>query len=463
MRLAIISNVFPPHVIGGYELGCCHLARAAIRAGHDVRVLTSAAIGRLKKRCPAHDLNVRPIFKPVYFYESAISGTPSTDTAALFGGIDSGNVLSLNSELAAWRPDAIWIFNPLGLGPVGILETAISSGVPTALHLMDNLDQTVLDNQGVGHLVARWKRAKSRIGAIACSSKTLALNRMAGDFAAAAVIPNGIRLTDNRQRSEAPPGDRLRLVYFGQIERHKGVLQLIDALHKVRSLTPAPVELSLIGSGSSEFGMELEAYVRRRGLEGAVHRLGFMEPEALAARLPEMDAAVFPLSPDEPFAYVVIEAIRAGLPTIVTREAGCAECLPEEYPFLLRNRNDPAELASLIGKVTADWKATLRWRERARTSIEAKCDLDRSCLPAIIRFIASLPQREPIPDAVDRILSSLQTGIQDHLALHQSASRVRVGKRIERWIRSRIPSRIRHRAKRLVHDASRLTFGRRAS
>ena len=43
MRVLVISNLFPPDVIGGYELLCQDLADGLHERGHEVRVLTSHA------------------------------------------------------------------------------------------------------------------------------------------------------------------------------------------------------------------------------------------------------------------------------------------------------------------------------------------------------------------------------------------------------------------------------------
>src|SRR5687768_4307316 len=41
MRILVITNLFPPVVIGGYELGCAQQVAVLRARGHDVDVLTS--------------------------------------------------------------------------------------------------------------------------------------------------------------------------------------------------------------------------------------------------------------------------------------------------------------------------------------------------------------------------------------------------------------------------------------
>src|SRR5512143_519638 len=41
MRILVISNFYPPHVIGGYEIGCRDIVEGLKSRGHAVSVLTS--------------------------------------------------------------------------------------------------------------------------------------------------------------------------------------------------------------------------------------------------------------------------------------------------------------------------------------------------------------------------------------------------------------------------------------
>ena len=41
MKVLAISNLYPPDLMGGYELGCRQMVEALCRRGHEVRVLTT--------------------------------------------------------------------------------------------------------------------------------------------------------------------------------------------------------------------------------------------------------------------------------------------------------------------------------------------------------------------------------------------------------------------------------------
>ena len=41
MKILVVSNLYPPQHVGGYELGCRDVVEKLRARGHDVRVLTS--------------------------------------------------------------------------------------------------------------------------------------------------------------------------------------------------------------------------------------------------------------------------------------------------------------------------------------------------------------------------------------------------------------------------------------
>ena len=43
MKILVLSNFYPPEVVGGYELACAQAVEALRRRGHEVLVLTAAA------------------------------------------------------------------------------------------------------------------------------------------------------------------------------------------------------------------------------------------------------------------------------------------------------------------------------------------------------------------------------------------------------------------------------------
>jgi glycosyltransferase involved in cell wall biosynthesis len=413
MYFALLSNIFPPHVRGGYELGCESIARALVRLGHRVAILTSASMGRLERAPRSKDLQIFALFEPIFEYEdslkSRLGGTNywrrRRDEA--FGGVLASNALSLARFLGDSRPDVLWMFNPLGLGPIGILEAALTQPLKCIIHLMDDVDGFVVQHQGSVFLEGRYRRLKSSISAISCSRKILYQNEFSGSYRSHRVIHNGVTFEEIACRREtlSRPEQPCRFVYFGQVSEQKGLLHMLRAASRAAA---SSFTIDIIGRGDSAFETRMNREIASSGLREMVNVLGFMPREELLSRLTDYDAAILLLSSHEPFGYAPLEAAAAGLPVILTSGVGIAECFPNDYPLLVPDRSDAAEVADKI-----DWCVMNRSCLRAlglglRDELKVHCDFDSVVMPAYLRTIRACPTNEG-NFSVEGLLSSYMT------------------------------------------------------
>lgn len=396
MYFALLSNIFSPHLRGGYELGCESIARALMRLGHKVVILTSKSIGQLRKVNPAGGLEVREIFEPVFEYEDAVHARLAASSywqrrrQEAFGGVIVSNALALSRFLEESGPDVLWIFNPLGLGPVGILEAALSYPCKCIIHLMDHVDDAISQHQYSLFLEGRYRRLKASISAISCSRKILCANERVGSYRSHRVIYNGIHFDEIPSRPDriARMDEPCRFVYFGQVTKAKGVSQIIRAAAQARTRN---FTIDIIGRSGSSFQSELSREIAESHLENQVKILGFMSREDLLPRLTDYDAAIMLLSAAEPFGYAPIEAAAAGLPVTLTSGVGAAECFPADYPLFVADRENTTEIASKI-----DWCADNALSLRSiglgvREHLRSYCDCDSVVMPAYLRTIRTAP------------------------------------------------------------------------
>src|ERR1044072_8859028 len=103
MRILVISNFYPPHFIGGYEIGCRDIVEALKARGHDVIVLTSThGVNR-----PEHSDNVYRWLKTDL--ELKINGS-SSDLLKIIKK-ESINRRAFNRVCRAFRPDVVYVWN----------------------------------------------------------------------------------------------------------------------------------------------------------------------------------------------------------------------------------------------------------------------------------------------------------------------------------------------------------------
>ncbi len=415
MRVMVVSNIFPPHVRGGYELGLLEVARAFLRAGHEVEVVTSSSIGMLEKRAPVTDVTVRPVFAPVLAFEADLAerleGSPawSRDRTDALGGVHAANVMALDLELQRFKPDRIWVGNPLGLGPVSLLETTLTAGVPVIVHLMDDIDRYLLGYRRPLHWLARMRRLKKQLTAVSCSTLVRDMNSVVGDYAEHVVVLNGVDF--GAMTHQAQPGlhdGPLRFVYAGQVEPLKGIPHLIEGASRLAASGTAPFELDIIGPATTSYAASLADGLTSKGLDGCVRLLGRMERTELWHRLSTYDAAVLPLKLDEPFGYAWLEAAAAGLPVVVTRGRAVTENFPDSYPLFIDDRDDPLSVAAALGWCLSHRTALAPLGRALHAHLRQRCDTTTAVNPRYERVLASA---RPPRIATDRntLLASLLT------------------------------------------------------
>lgn len=352
MKILIVSNLFPPDCIGGYELGCSRIAQALAARGHDVVVATSRAADAGSSESTGR-LRVRRVFAPLR--ELLLREHPPESPALRAedsmkrAGVEVAAMGALREVIALDLPDVIYLFNPVGLGPLGLMETILGSAVPAVFHLMDNLDLVLGAHWRASGLRARLARIKMGFTALSCSRGCLGHNSHLGRYAAASVIYSGIEeIFSPEKRQLEPAGARFRFVCSGQVTRPKGIPQLLAAFHQARLASTVPLELHLIGRTGNDL-----APAMRLGADGVVFH-GHQPHDATLEMLRRMDAGVYPLPDTEAFGYAPIECLSAGVPAILPRRAGCSEMLPDTYPLFVSSRDRVDELAELMARTARD-------------------------------------------------------------------------------------------------------------
>ena len=131
--------------------------------------------------------------------------------------------------------------------------------------------------------------------------------------------------------------ERTVVLFLGRLHSKKGLDLLIPAFDAVRRERP-DAHLLLVGPGEPAYVQSLHDEVSRRGLDRAVTFTGILSGRDKWAAMAASDLFVLP-SYQENFALTVVDAIRSGLPVLVSRrvniwkdlvDAGAArDCEPE--------------------------------------------------------------------------------------------------------------------------------------
>jgi glycosyltransferase involved in cell wall biosynthesis len=170
----------------------------------------------------------------------------------------------------------------------------------------------------------------------------------------ATIIYNGVAI-DPRAPRVGPADPALRRVLFaGRLEEQKGVDVLCDALPLVQLPPGVQGELTIVGHGAHQHGVN--ALARNAPPGWTVNVRG-----AAADLMPLFAASDMLVMPSrfEGLGLVAIEATLAGLPVVSTDAPGLQEALPADYPW----RTKPGDAMSLATSMTFACNETSRWKD----------------------------------------------------------------------------------------------------
>lgn len=328
MKILVLSNLYPPDVIGGYELGCRQAVDALRSQGHEVLVLTT--VPRIPAANPPHvrrELHFNDLWNPYVFQHN--SPVTSHLTAVRSGGVDAHNVHVLARVIEEFQPDVAYVWMIVGVGGLGLLATLQHMEIPWLWHLMDDVPLMLCryNNRLVPELVDELRR-QMRGRFVSCSRQLVDEIESGGLHLghSVEVIPNWIvgEAIDPPRSDYYTPGcgRPLRIVNAGQISRHKGVDLLIESAARLRHAGYEDFRIDFFGNDSDAYFASL---VRYFGLDRHIRFMGSRPQQELAGLYRDYDLFAFPTWAREPFGFAPMEAATSGCVSLMSQLCGKAE------------------------------------------------------------------------------------------------------------------------------------------
>jgi len=362
MRILLLSNFYPPHFIGGYELGCREVVEGLRARGYELLVVTST-----------YGVSAETAPEPGVLRRLYLRNSPG-DPPRNFRAIGEHNLKEFRTAVSNFHPDIIYAWNLDSLG-APLIDEIETGRRPQAYYVSD------LWMLGATGRVPPWLECKPKrqfqrqIDAIflraflrlsgnqmprkftnlqCCSrfvfDKINSLDAAQGDCE---VIYWGVRLekfASSTHRRENP----FRLLYVGQLERHKGVHTAVRAFSIIQQEIPA-ARLTIVGGSLDGFyGKELRQLARRGTGSTAISFRGRVAPRELRDIFSEHDILLFPSEWDEPFALTPLEAMAAGLAVVATSTGGSAEIFENGVNSLIFRAGDYEDCARQTERLLKD-------------------------------------------------------------------------------------------------------------
>jgi glycogen(starch) synthase len=369
----MVSNLYPPYWIGGYEQIAAWVAEGLKERGHDVHVLTGRGPALMGKPSITTGLDLdQPALLEMH-REDGIAYPRGLVEGVKHHVMNRGNFGASRAVIAGFRPDLLSFWNASFVTYSPLLAARLA-GVPAVVHLSD-VAANPFRNPHPPAFPAPL-RAAARWGV----DRLLRLARPTRF-----VVPSRF-LRDRLVETEGLPADRVdvlhwpvepsisraapetrrtsparRFLFVGSLVPEKGPQVLLAAFREALRERP-DLSLSFAGDGPRAYVAELRATAA--GMP--VRFLGRLDRAAVTRAYREHDALVLPSIWDEPFAVVPLEAMALGLPVIATAAGGTPEAVEDGTTGLLVPPSDPAALAAAMRRLTADPLGTAALAERGQ-------------------------------------------------------------------------------------------------
>jgi glycosyltransferase involved in cell wall biosynthesis len=386
MRILVLTNFYPPHYVGGYELGCRDVVEGLRARGHQVAVLTST-----------YKVNKPSRRQGVYrWLESDFTSDGNRTGFFRLLRKELANRRAFKNACRSFGPDVIYAWNITHIS-VSNLFMAERMGLPVHYFVSDHWlsqwenDPWILMTRRSPRRLHRrlvWRALRPLLRASGlCPEGSLDLSRTqfvsrflkqaalkAGKPAAGSeVIYWGIDA--DRFSADGRRRDASKLLYVGQITAHKGVRTAVETLKLLRERYGCD-KATLTVVGGPDYGEEIARLVGSLGLESDVRFTGLIPRERLPEIYREHGTLIFPSVWDEPFSITLLEAMSSGLAVVGTETGGSAELLADGVNALTFPRLDAEACAAQVKRLIDDPQLFDRIRHNGMRAIESGFRLD---------------------------------------------------------------------------------------
>lgn len=356
LRILILTNLYPPQAIGGYERAIADYARILCQRGHQVLVLTS--------NTQEHRVNyILDSSEPPVKNCFTLTGTWNNGQALWFSSeelapINSQNQTILIEEIKTFQPQVCLAGNIDFLG-LELLEIILSLRIPIAHYVM---------NANPGYFPEQTPQT-SYYQYITCSHWLKEhLQAQGYPTETTQTIYPGAAVAEFYQ-PELPPRDRLRIAYASLVMPYKGADILVAALSLLHTLGVEFTATIAGGNFQPEFVEALQEMVKSEGLTEKIQFPGVLSRQELKQLYRTHNVLVFPSRFAEPFGISQIEAMAAGLTLVTSATGGAKEIIEHEKDGLIFESENPLDLADILSSLPQfpqEWEAiTSQGQQRA--------------------------------------------------------------------------------------------------
>jgi len=459
MKILVISNLFPPVFLGGYEIGASWVCAELKRLGHEIMLWTSSTLidgrrdgFRTLSQTQNEEYTWLPAGPCIYgidvlgrllLQNSDESYRPAKNLLLDFLRSYPEKAAARKKAIEEFAPDQVLLFNPVCiLDPIFAELARIPqlSTIPVVALISDDWPLRWQQSHPFIYVWRHWHGLKLRStdSLLEIDRAVLALGdwmdregiftfNLSPTYTHAIFTSNHLRkkcasatlhgavtgvahwglpdVASYAQRKHDPRTNTepLRLAYCGQILAHKGLIRILRAMqHTLR-----PCSLLVVGDDTTDYGRFCRAYVKEAKLEGRVIFTGKIPSAQVAPLFADRADILFLPSLDEgtngfeePFSIVLLQGMAIGIAVAASRSGGSAEAFVDHEDGRFIDPDHPAQIAALIDELDSDREQVNRLGKAARGRVEANYTIEHMVRHLLATSASPIPAKTTILYAV---------------------------------------------------------------
>ena len=368
MKILMLTWEYPPRIVGGIARVVHDLSKRLIKDGHEVTVVTYRDSADVPEYENDKGVNVYRVDNYMIHPNNFIDWimqlnfnmlSKATEIINKEGGFD---VIHAHDWLVTYAAKSLK--NAYDIPIVATIH-ATEAGRNSGIH--DETQRYINDTE--------WLLTYEATEVIVNSNYMKnEIQRLFGlPFDKINVIPNGINLSNftgierdyDFRRQYAMDNEKISL-YVGRRVYEKGVQHLIAAMPKILSNYN---DAKLIIAGRGGMMDELRAEASNLGLNDKIYFTGYLNSKQVQKMYKCADVAVFP-STYEPFGIVALEAMLAGVPTVVSDVGGLDEIVTHGVDGMKSYAGNANSIADSVTALLYDHQLATNVSKKAKQKVK---------------------------------------------------------------------------------------------
>ncbi|MDQ8193812.1 glycosyltransferase family 4 protein [Coraliomargarita sp. SDUM461004] len=366
MNILVISNLYPPHGIGGYEERCMQTVHALRKRGHTINVLTSDHV--VDGRATGDEPGIYRRLQVHGFY-----GHPWLPIHQLYK-LEQANQITMQSLIDELKPDLVHVWNMGGISK-SLLHTLEQSPRPLVYDISDHwiarslkadvwlswwndpgsIMRTTL--RGLASITGMRRSINAKVPTNSVRQLKFKHIYFCSQYMRDTTVKQGYPVAHAKIAYCGVETERFtrkleyntprKFLWVGRLAEDKDPMTALKGFLRARQSCDTPITLDIYGRGEAEYVDQLKAEISKSQADAYV-QLKSATHDEMRHLYAQYDGYIFSSNWGEPFALTPLEAMSAGVPVIMCPDGGDAELLHDGDNAIKFSAASPSSLAGAI-------------------------------------------------------------------------------------------------------------------